>query len=150
MSLAICAGGAGALIGGLAIGDVVVATETVEHDFRNRFSNRPIPRFPGSIEAVEALRAAPRHSGFSVHFGSVASGDEDVVGPERANEIRACCGAIAVAWKGAGSARAAAFSGIPFIEIRGITDRADSSASESYDNNLGLAMSNVLSVLPGR
>ncbi len=147
VSLLVCAGGAGALIGDLAIGDVVVATETVEHDFKSRFSNRPPPRVSTSIEAVDALRAAPNPSGFSIHFGSIASGDEDVVGAGRANEIHELTGAVAVAWEGAGGARAAAFSGTRFLEIRGITDRADSSASESYDNNLRLAMRNALSVL---
>jgi hypothetical protein len=32
----------------LAIGDVVVAMTTLENDYRNRFSQRPLPAFPGT------------------------------------------------------------------------------------------------------
>lgn len=52
-------------------------------------------------------------------------------------------GALAVAWEGAGGARACHFSGIPFVEIRGITDRADSDAASDFEANLGSAMGNV-------
>ncbi len=43
-----CAGAAGALADELSIGDMVVATSTVEHDQKNRFSERPRPRFEGA------------------------------------------------------------------------------------------------------
>src|SRR6266478_4000180 len=49
--LVICAGAAGALVNGLSIGDVVVATETVEHDIRNKFGLPLLPRF-GSAKAI--------------------------------------------------------------------------------------------------
>jgi len=145
--LVVCVGGAGALAETVVIGDVVVATETVEHDFKNRFTSRPAPRFSATENVVDALRASPMNTGFATHFGRIASGDEDVVHRERAEALREQTGAMAVAWEGAGGARAAAFSGVPFVEIRGITDHADPSASASYDNNLELAMSNVVSVL---
>ena len=57
VSLLVCAGGAGALIGDLAIGDVVVATETVEHDFKSRFSNRP----PGLVRRLRLSMRSERH-----------------------------------------------------------------------------------------
>ena len=43
--LVICAGAAGALADEVIVGDVVVATATVEHDYQNKFNSRPIPRF---------------------------------------------------------------------------------------------------------
>jgi adenosylhomocysteine nucleosidase len=52
-----------------------------------------------------------------------------------------------VAWEGAGGARAAAFSGVPFIEVRGITDTADHAASRDFAMNLPLAMANVARLL---
>ncbi len=36
-------------------GDVVVATCTVEHDHKNRFTARPRPRFEGAQEAISEL-----------------------------------------------------------------------------------------------
>jgi nucleoside phosphorylase len=55
----------------------------------------------------------------------IASGDEDIVTIERAAELHTQTGAVAVAWEGAGVARACLFSQIPYLEIRGITDTAD-------------------------
>jgi adenosylhomocysteine nucleosidase len=84
---------------------------------------------------------------FKVHFGAMASGDEDVIEAERGTSLHQSTGALAVAWEGAGGARACAFSNVPFIEIRGITDAANHDAPADYDNNLELAMSNVAEVL---
>ncbi|MFL5803310.1 MAG: acyltransferase [Roseiflexaceae bacterium] len=116
--LVVCAGAAGALAEGVAVGDVVVATTTVEHDYRNRFTVRPPPRFEGAAVALAELRcAAPVGAAFKVHIGAVASGDEDVIEDERRHAIFAATGALAVAWEGAGGARACAFSGVPYLEL---------------------------------
>ena len=76
----ICAGAAGALVDTLAVGDVVVATETVEHDIHNHFGPPLLPRFSGAATLIESLRGVhlPRDA-FTLHFGPIASGDEDVV-----------------------------------------------------------------------
>jgi adenosylhomocysteine nucleosidase len=52
-----------------------------------------------------------------------------------------------VAWEGAGGARACAFSQVPFVEIRGITDTADHNAASSFETNLALAMGNIAQLL---
>ena len=54
----ICAGAAGSLDPNFSIGDVVVGTETVEHDYRLLFATRPLPRFRGDIASLMRLRAA--------------------------------------------------------------------------------------------
>jgi len=51
---------------------------------------------------------------------------------------------LAVAWEGAGGARACRFSGVPFIEIRGITDRANSQAPADFQMNLASAMRHLV------
>ena len=51
--------------------------------------------------------------------------------------------ALAVAWEGAGGARAARFSNVPFVEIRGVTDTADHDAPSDFKKNLETAMRNV-------
>ncbi|MBI4639745.1 MAG: 5'-methylthioadenosine/S-adenosylhomocysteine nucleosidase [Candidatus Tectomicrobia bacterium] len=142
--LVICAGAAGALIDGLSIGDVVVATSTVEHDYNNKFNNRPIPTFKGASSVITGLRLiSPLFNSFRVRFGMVASGDEDVIDDERRTSLHQSTGALAVAWEGAGGARACQFSNIPFIEIRGITDAANHSAPSDFETNLEVAMNNV-------
>ncbi len=147
--LIVCAGTAGGLRADLAIGDVVAATETVEHDFRWGMASKPLPRFAGDSDAIDALRSAARDAerGFRVHFGAVASGDEGIADSVRARDLRAQTGALAVAWEGAGGARAAAFSGLPFLEIRGVSDAAGGDAPEEFEENLPRAMRNVASVI---
>lgn len=146
--LVICAGAAGALVDGLSVGDLVVATETVEHDIHNRFGKPLLPRFAGAEVALSGLRsmASPDET-FQVHFGPIASGDEDVVDADTRSMLHQRTGALAVAWEGAGGARACHFSGIPFVEIRGITDEADSDAASDFEENLGGAMENVATLI---
>ena len=126
VELVICAGAAGSLAPELSVGDVVVGTETVEHDYRPLFATRPLPRFPGHGPSIDALRhSAHGVSDFHIAFAVIASGDEDVVAWERAKAIRDQTGAACVAWEGSGAARAALFNG---IEIRAVTDAADKEA----------------------
>jgi adenosylhomocysteine nucleosidase len=144
----ICFGAAGALAADLAIGDVVVATETVEHDFTQRFSRRPLPRFTGDMAIISVLRDLPIQAlPFAVHFGIVASGDEDVIELERGAALREATEACAVAWEGAGGARASRFNDIPYIELRGITDTADHQASAHFAVNLGPTIAHIAELL---
>ena len=54
---------------------------------------------------------------------------------------------MCVAWEGAGGAKAAQFNGIPFIEIRAITDSADGEAPDSYRVHLVDAVKNIGRIL---
>jgi adenosylhomocysteine nucleosidase len=143
----VCAGVAGALDESLAVADVVVATETVEHDFNWPRGERP--RFEGHGPFIDAIQNADVQTGgaFSIHFGPVASGDEGINDIGRARELREGTGALAVAWEGAGGARAARYSGVPFLEIRGISDLADNNAYSEWEGNVPRAMRNVATVL---
>jgi len=146
--LVICAGAAGGLENNLSVGDIVVATETVEHDINNKFGKPRMPRFRGDETAINALRQiAPTNGSFQLYFSSIASGDEDVIDVKRQEELKRMTGAIAVAWEGAGGARACQFSDIPFIEIRGTTDGADSEAASDFEINLPRVMKNVAIII---
>ena len=146
--LVICTGAGGALVDHLSVGDVVVATETVEHDIYNNFGSPIVPRFDSASTALASFKqAAQAIDTFKVHFAPVASGDEDVVDSERRNTIRQLTGAYVVAWEGAGGARACKFSGVPFIEIRGVTDGADGNAAASFETNLAHLMDNIAALL---
>src|SRR5215470_17317377 len=148
IELVICAGAAGSLTRELSVGDVVVGTETVEHDYRLLFTTRPLPRFPGHGPSIDALRRLAHNiNGFHVAFDVIASGDEDVVTSERAQAIRDQTGAACVAWEGSGAARAALFNGVGSLEIRAMTDAADREAPQWFDANLPFAMANLASLL---
>jgi adenosylhomocysteine nucleosidase len=148
LDLVVCAGAAGALGNGIAVGDLIAATRTVEHDYQSRFSSRPAPVFDGDVSALRKLRALPiDDAGFSIHFGDIASGDEDIVSVDRARALRDATGAVAVAWEGAGGARACAFSSTPYLEVRGVTDQATLEAPSHFKENLPLVMQNLATLL---
>ena len=146
--LIVCAGAAGALADEVSVGDVVVATTTVEHDYNNKFNKRALPKFDGARTAITDLKSVSRSANaFNVHFGPIASGDEDVVETERKRILHESTGALAVAWEGAGGAKACAFNSLPFVEIRGVTDTADHNAASDFEDNLGVAMSNLATLI---
>ncbi len=146
--LIICAGAAGALADEVSVGDVVVATTTVEHDYNNKFNERALPKFDGARATIADLKSVSHSTnGFSVHFGPIASGDEDIVETERKRMLHESIGALAVAWEGAGGAKACAFSSLPFVEIRGVTDTADHNAASDFEKNLEVAMSNLATLI---
>jgi adenosylhomocysteine nucleosidase len=141
--LAICAGAAGAIVEEVAVGDVVVGTRTVEHDYLNKFSIQPLPVYDAPENIVASFKALPASAGFTLHFGSIASGDEDIITHERRVLLHEATGALVAAWEGAGGARACRFSMIPFIEIRAVTDAADHNAPADFESNLTVAMGNI-------
>lgn len=144
----LCVGAAGGLADQVVIGDVVVATETAEHDIHNKFGPPLLPRFPGDETTLHHLRsAAAKLQQFDVHFGVIASGDEDVVDIDRRAILQQRTQALAVAWEGAGGARACRFSATPFVEIRGITDAANHTAPGDFTQNLAWAMNNVAALV---
>lgn len=149
ISLVICAGAAGGIAHHINIGDIVIATSTIEHDYNLKFAKRPLPDFAGSPLHIEKIKSLPLLSinDFKIHFGKVASGDEDVIERSRAEELRNLTNALAVAWEGAGGARAARFMGIPYLEIRGLTDVADNDAPIVFDENLKIIMPRIASLV---
>jgi adenosylhomocysteine nucleosidase len=138
-ALLVCAGACGALDPALKVLDVVAATETVEHDFNLRFEKRPHPRFKGDEAALAKLGG--------IRKGVIASGDEDIVDAVRRGVLREATGACAVAWEGAGGARAAAFCATPYLELRVVTDSADAGAPGDFKANLRAGMAKIAAVL---
>ena len=146
--LVICAGAAGALTPEVNVGDLIVATSTLEHDYNLKFAKRPNPQFQGdakSIAQIQALSLAD--TDFQVHYGVMASGDEDVIEAERRRELHQLHNALTVAWEGVGGARACAFNEIPYLELRGATDTANHEAPVVFYVNLKIVMRNIASLL---
>ena len=149
LRLLICAGTAGALIGTLYPGDVVVATSTIEHDFISGLVPAPQPEFFGDANTISFLQSLEKESlvSFRVTFGSVASGDESVITSHRKESIYLSTRASAVAFEGAGAGRACEFSMMPFLELRAISDSADENAKIDFFSNIPLAMANIGTIL---
>src|SRR5262245_30274456 len=139
----ICSGAAGSLGGGPVLGDVIVGTSTIEHDYKLRFIQQPLPCYPADAQLVApSFGQWPARSPMGSRCFSAPSrvGDEDIITPERAVEVREATGALCVAWEGAGAARAARFSGLQFLEMRVITDGADHTAATDFQANLQRTM----------
>ena len=149
IALVICAGAAGGIAQYTNIGDLVVATFTIEHDYNLKFAKRPLPSFPGSPLHIARIQSfiPMLTTGYQIHFGPIASGDEDVIDRLRAEELHNLTNAIAVAWEGAGGARASRFMGTHYLEIRGLTDVADSDAPIVFDENLKLIMPRIATLV---
>ena len=145
----VCAGAAGSLSTSARWGDVVVGSCSVEHDYKLRFVAEPLPVHTADPSVVQEILALTSDwsNGFRILCGPIASGDEDVIDPARACELHAETGALCVAWEGAGAARAAAFSGRRFVELRVISDAADAAAAADFHASLEEVIPHLAEVL---
>ncbi|SFC21213.1 methylthioadenosine nucleosidase /adenosylhomocysteine nucleosidase [Polaromonas sp. OV174] len=151
-------GVAGGLGEGVSVGDVVVATDFVQHDLdasplfpryevplygRTRFQAdaaltallfkaacAALASEPSGGQEAGAVQSFP---GARVHQGLIASGDRFVSGAEESRVLRDALMAaghpvLAVEMEGAAVAQVCQDYGLPFAAVRTISDRADDSA----------------------
>lgn len=135
---------AGSLDARIDIGDMVVSTDCVQHDFDVGGFGYPKGQIPGydtlgfeadaelrtlAVEAVHAV--AP---GTSVFEGRVASGDQFVSSSAQKELIATTFGALCCEMEGAAVAQVAHLNGLPFVVLRAISDKADGLAGVDYPN----------------
>lgn len=144
----VCAGIAGSLDPRLNIGDVVIGERTIEHDFKSIFLNHRPPEFPNSQVLSDIfVKTQKTARAFALLKGSIASGDEDVLDTKRALKLRQSTLAQAVAWEGAGGARACIKLGLPYLEVRAISDHCQNINSADFKNNITLALDSIAQIL---
>lgn len=148
-------GVAGALDNQLDIGDIVVSTDAVQHDFDVEpigFARGEIPytglyAFPADeamrSAAVEAVRkAAPD---IHVFEGRICSGDQFIATKEQKDTIRSNFGGMCCEMEGAAIAQACYLNHTPYVVIRAISDKsddADESESVEYETFAASAAKN--------
>lgn len=142
-------GVAGALEDDLAVGDLVVSTDLVQHDMDvTGLGYEPgyIPELGtdatfagiGSFDTDERLRSALCEAasdvepGITVQLGRIASGDQFVCTQELRDHVIATFGASCVEMEGAAIAQVCWRNGVPFVVARTISDTADASSSVEY------------------
>ena len=136
-------GVAGSLCAQLDIGDLVISTDAMYHDFDCSVinPNYSVGQVPGLSErafpADETLReyafsAAQEVNPGHVSCGRVASGDQFVSSKSQKEKIIRDTGALCTEMEGAAIAHASRRNGIPFVVIRAISDKADDSAQMDY------------------
>ena len=139
-------GVAGGVGPGLKVGDMVLSTDLVQHDFRMNalgcvdgcLTLEGPKDKPTLFHADEALltrieKVAKETAGeTAIHRGRIASGDTFVADQAAQQKIYETFGALASEMEGAAIAQVAQAAGIPFLVVRAISDLADGSAPESY------------------
>ena len=150
------AGGLGARV---QVGDVVVATEFLQHDLdvsplfpryevpfygKARFESDPALTALLHAAATAALAAPELGAGrlfpqACVHSGLLASGDRFVSGADEARALHATLSGaghavLAVEMEGAAVAQVCLDYGVPFAAMRTISDRADDSAHVDFSS----------------
>lgn len=137
---------AGSLDPSIDIGDFVVATDCIQHDYdvtaAGYFDLGVVPGMPSTgIDADEILRAklvaaaqqaAPDAGVFE---GRIASGDQFVADDERKRFIRGHFSALCCEMESAPIAQVSWANGVPFGIVRAISDKADSTSVEEYPAN---------------
>lgn len=136
-------GVAGSLDAKLDIGDFVISTDAIYHDFDCHVLNPQyvVGQVPGmpvrAFPADEALRhyafeAAQEVYPGHAYEGTVASGDQFVSDPIHKQSIIKNTNAICTEMEGAAIAHTAYRNQVPFVVIRAISDKADDSAQMDY------------------
>ncbi|MEF2955163.1 MAG: 5'-methylthioadenosine/adenosylhomocysteine nucleosidase [Blautia sp.] len=133
---------AGSLKAEINIGDIVLSTDTMQHDVDARefgYEIGQVPRmdtrtFPADDRLREtALQVCRKvNPEIQVFEGRVASGDQFVADKETKEKIIANTQAYCTEMEGAAIGQAAYLNGIPYLVIRAISDKADDSAHMDY------------------
>lgn len=138
---------AGGIDPALQVGDAVVATGLVQHDFnakafgyaRGYLCTGVEPDKPTVFPTDDGLSAVLRRAAVSVLGeqsvldGVIATGDMFVAGANTRRKIRETFHAAAAEMESAAIAQTAFYAGVPFAILRVISDRADGGATETYD-----------------
>lgn len=142
VSRVVFTGVAGGLGPGVAVGDVVVATEFLQHDMDAApiFPRHEVPlygrsRFSADASLAAALGRAVRVAlpATRLHHGLLISGDRFVATTAEARALQAeLPDALAVEMEGAAFAQVCHDFGLPFAAVRTISDRADDAAHGDF------------------
>jgi len=134
-------GVAGGLHADVAVGDVIVGRQLLQHDMDASplFPRFEVPltgraRFDADPLLSDALAAAVRRlPGVRLHQGLIVSGDRFVSSAAQSDALRAVLpDALAVEMEGAAVAQVCADFGRPCAVVRTISDRADDSAHVDF------------------
>lgn len=153
VSYVINTGVAGGLYPELNIGDIVISSDTVEHDMDASAVGNPrgeIPRlkktfFEADKQLVNiATKAAEDLKGTQkVYVGRVASGDQFICSMKVKEDIYTTFTAYCAEMEGAAVAHTCYLNQVPFVIIRAISDKADQSADVNFEEFVDMAAKNA-------
>lgn len=131
-------GVAGALDKHVNLGDIIISTDAVQHDFdlgslslEGANAASPIKADPEMRQ--KALRAAKKvAANVQVFEGRICSGDQFIAGHAKKQSLVERFGGYCCEMEGGAVAQACQLSGVPFVIIRAISDKADDSGEVSF------------------
>lgn len=157
VSYIINTGVAGGLHPDINIGDIIISSDTVEHDMDvTAFGHDKgfIPRmdkqfFEADKWLVEiAKKGAGQLQGRQkVYVGRIASGDQFISSIKVKEEIYTNFTAYCAEMEGAAIAHTCFLNKVPFVVIRAISDKADQSAEVNFDDFVNLAARNASKII---
>jgi adenosylhomocysteine nucleosidase len=152
-------GVAGSLRNEIDIADIVLSTDTLQHDMdATGFGYEPgvIPRMEQSIfEADKKLLALAKEvchkviPEVGVHTGRIVSGDQFISDSKKKTWLVDKFQGYCTEMEGAAIAQAAYLNHLPFLIIRAISDKADQSAEMAYSEFEELAISQTVKLIHG-
>lgn len=133
-------GVAGAMGRGIQIGDVVIATDVIQHDMdttavgdaRGWISGIDRVRIPCDESLSARLAAAGVAAGLTVHRGTILTGDQFIAKKETLNQLMADFRGVACEMEGGSIGQVCCLNGVPFTVVRAISDQANDDAHVDY------------------
>lgn len=134
-------GVAGSLSSKVGVGDIVIATATVQHDMDTSSLGDPIG-FISGIDMVELpcdtlvykklLQSAEKIDNIKIESGIIASGDVFLNSSDLKEKIVERFGAVAGEMEGASIGQVCVINHTPYCVLRAISDNADGSSHVDY------------------
>ena len=130
----------------LDIGDIVIGSKLVQHDFDLTAFGRPkgyisnVGQFVGSddelIEKMQKTISKMQNNEFKIKIGTIASGDIFCTDLKMKDEIREYFNADAIEMEGAAIGQVCKLDDIPFLVIRSISDNPNGNNHITFEEFL--------------
>lgn len=150
-------GVAGAIYDDLDVGDIVISSDVIEHDFdATNFGYKPgeIPRldnykFKGDKKLIDLAFKASTHKNISnkTVIGRILSGDVFVANQEKKEFLWKVFKGYCAEMEGAAIGHTCYLNDIPFVIIRAMSDKADGSAHVNFNEFLHKAAKNSSNIV---
>lgn len=150
-------GVAGSLNPAIHMGDIVIATDALEHDVdvtplgykEGVFPDMERSCYPADQRLQQMAGECVAHTKLSVnvHFGRVVSGDQFIAAQEKKAWLRETFHGDCTEMEGAAIAHTAWLNGLPFLIIRAISDHADGGGEKDCPEFEKMAAENSIKLL---
>ncbi|MGR6544796.1 5'-methylthioadenosine/adenosylhomocysteine nucleosidase [Paenibacillus tundrae] len=133
-------GVAGAVHPELNIGDIVISSVCVQHDMdvtplgfeRGVIPYQETSAFPADASLIALAEDACKAHGSKYMIGKVLSGDQFIASKETVNMLYTQMDGACAEMEGAAVAQVSFMNRVPFVVLRGMSDKADGSAHVNF------------------